>query len=76
MISIVLYFQVYPELFLEATIFFSQIVGFGEITKTYKIEQVVKLLNKLYKMFDAVISKYDVYKIETISQSHMIASGL
>ncbi|XP_055343849.1 atrial natriuretic peptide receptor 1-like [Paramacrobiotus metropolitanus] len=65
-----------PESFDHVTLGITAIIDFAMIAHNSTPYQIVAFLNELFIRFDAVIDRFDVYKVETIQDSYVIASGL
>ncbi|KAI6238685.1 Guanylate cyclase [Aphelenchoides fujianensis] len=65
-----------PELFEEATVFFSDIVSFTVLASKSTPLQIISFLNDVYTLTDNVLEKHDTYKVETIGDGLHVVSGI
>jgi class 3 adenylate cyclase len=55
-----------PDHFELATVLFSDLVCFTQLSARLSPLSVVNVINQLFTAFDAIIEEHDVYKVETI----------
>ncbi|HEX8128046.1 MAG TPA: adenylate/guanylate cyclase domain-containing protein [Pyrinomonadaceae bacterium] len=67
---------VIAESFTEATILFSDVVGFTEMSARITPVELVYLLNEIFSAFDELATRHGLEKIKTIGDAYMVAAGL
>jgi adenylate cyclase len=68
--------EVIAEVFPEVTVFFSDIVGFTNLSSKLGPHETVHLLNALFDKFDELVEKHGIEKIKTIGDSYMVVGGV
>jgi class 3 adenylate cyclase len=67
---------VIAESFAEATILFSDVVGFTQMSALITPVELVYLLNEIFSSFDELATRHGLEKIKTIGDAYMVAAGL
>eukprot|EP00049_Salpingoeca_infusionum_P006136 m.101766 g.101766 ORF g.101766 m.101766 type:complete len:873 (+) comp13209_c0_seq1:1025-3643(+) len=63
------------ESYSNVSVLFSDIAGFTSISSDVPPTEVMTMLNQLFDRFDALAEHHGVYKVETIGDAYMVASG-
>ncbi|GIL63830.1 hypothetical protein Vafri_17794 [Volvox africanus] len=67
--------QTIADSFPHATVLFTDIVGFTVLSSRISAEDAMRHLNNMYTIFDEIVEKYRLYKVETIGDSYMLVGG-
>ena len=68
--------QTIAQDFPNATVLFTDIVGFTKMSGNMNADDVVKMLNKMISLFDERAKQEGIEKIKTIGDAYMAATGL
>ncbi|MBA3533598.1 MAG: response regulator [Ardenticatenales bacterium] len=60
----------------DATVLFADIVDFTPLAATLTPLALVRFLNEIFSIFDALVERHQLEKIKTIGDAYMIVSGL
>lgn len=60
----------------EAGVLFADIVGFTPLSERMQPDELVRLLDEVFSLFDGLVAEYGLEKIKTIGDAYMVASGL
>ncbi len=62
--------------FPDATVLFSDLVGFTEMSAGIPAQELVRKLNQIFLAFDDLTDKYGLEKIKTIGDAYMLVGGV
>lgn len=65
-----------PDVFVGTTIAVIEVVGFTAWSSVREPVQVFKFLEELYECMDAIAEKHFIYKVQTVGECYVAASGL
>ena len=68
--------QIIADGFDDATILFSDIVGFTPLSARMPPDKLVRLLNDIFSEFDDLVAASGLEKIKTIGDAYMVAAGI
>lgn len=67
--------KVDAEFYKLVTVCFADVYEFDKFTVDLAPMEIVEFLNSLYNTVDDILDSYDIYKVETINDCYMVASG-
>jgi adenylate cyclase len=68
--------EVIADAYDEISVLFADIVGFTPLSAELPPEEMVRLLNDVFRHFDDLVAHYGVEKIRTIGDNYMVAAGV
>ena len=68
--------KIQPSEYKEATMMFSNVVGFPLIVEESKPKDIIDFLHSLYMYFDVILSKFTVFQMETIGDTYSVVTGV
>lgn len=58
------------------TLLMSDIVGYTALTEKLGPQRIAEVLNQFYRKLDALVTKYNLYKMETIGDAYFVVGGI
>jgi class 3 adenylate cyclase len=67
---------VIADRFDDATILFSDLVGFTALASGFSPDRILEILSSVFETFDVAVREHGLEKIKTIGDAYMVAGGL